>query len=423
MRKFKFLVYSHRTQSRENCTEEYDFHLSYNNSWNNYGYCTSFLLYDSKTNIIGHLSIVCRYQRENALNPLVDFEGSYKIYEELPEDFGTELDLLLCYRLTQFLPKCEDRKEFFRAIHAMTHSSYLRDYDCYKIGVCRNANMTNVYAKRPVDNLYNRIFLSDGNYYDFAEKDLVVHLNNEESIKLHFGCTSMCWLKNYVKDESRKALYEIGLALYKHHQENNEMRTLEPTDAIFNKIIFVSHKSFLDNYCVPKQPKELNQEDTNLYCYVGLQTRFDLGEYDNIERDTIKIESVPLRSINKIAKELSVSFISHKLPSWFWSDICKEYGEMYNDRSLSEKLDKINVYRGTSMIYSYVTISESFFEGMDTKHKIFIHTLGMILRNIQPYSIILLDTPDIFLETRQTTFLINKLSEVCQKLSSVMIIN
>ena len=420
MRKFKFLVYSHRVHSREKCTEEYDFQLLYNN-WNDLGYYTSFNLYDNKLNFIGHLRIVCRYQRENALNPLVDFEDSYKLYEELPDDFGAELSLLLCYKLTQFLPKCEDRKEFFRAIHAMTNNSYLRDYDCYKIGVCRNANMTNVHAKRTIDNLYNRIFLSDGNYYDFAEKDLVVHLDNEESMKLHFGWTSMCWLKNHVKEDSRKALYEIGLAIYKHHQENNEKRTLEPTDAKFNKIIFVSHKSFLDNYYVPKQPKELNQEDTNLYCYAGLHSRFDLGEYDGIERDTIKIDSVSLRNINQIAKYLNVSFIRDKID--FWSDICREYGEMYNEKSLSEKLEKITVYRGTGMIYSYVTISESYFERMDTKHKIFIHTLGMILRNIQPFSIILLDTPDFFLETRQITFLINKLSEVCQKLSSVMIIN
>lgn len=418
MRKFRFLVYGNVAQR---CTEEYDFHLSYNNSWNNYGYCTSFLLYDSKTNFIGHLNIVNQYQSENTINPLVDFDGSYIIYEELPQGFGAVLSLELCYNITQLVPKSDDRKEFFRAIHAMTHNSYLRDYDCYKIGVCRNANMTNVHAKRPIDNLYNRIFLSDGNYYDFAEKDLVVHLDNEESIKLHFGWTSMCWLNNYVKDESRKALYKIGLALYNHHQEKNEMRTLEPTDAIFNKIIFVSHKSFLDNYCVPKQPKELNQEDTNLYCYVGLQTRFDLGEYDDNENDTIKIDSIPLRSINKIGKDLTDSFISHKVD--FWHYICKEYGEMYNDKSLSEKLEKINVYRGTSMTYTCSIITESFFEGMDTKHKIFIHTFGMILRNIQPYSIILLDTADIFLETRQITFMINKLSEVCQKLSSVMIIN
>lgn len=418
MRKFKFLVYGNVAQR---CTEEYDFHLSYNNSWNNFGYYTSFLLYDNEGHFVGHLSIVCQYQRENSINPLVDFEGSYRIYEELPEGFAAELSLDLCYKITQFVPKGDERKEFFRAIHAMTHSSYLRDYDCYKIGVCRNANMTNVHEKRPIDNLYNRIFLSDCNYYDFAEKDLVVHLDNEKSIKLHFGWTSMCWLKNYVKDESRKVLYEIGLALFKHHQENNEMRVLEPTDAKFNKIIFVSHKSFLDNYCVPKQPKELNQEETNLYCYAGLQSRFDLGEYDDNENDTIKIESIPLRSINKTAKELNNSYISHKVE--FWHEICKEYGEMFNNKSLSEKLEKINVYRGTSMTYTSSIITESFFEDLDTKHKIFIHTFGMILRNIQPYSIILLDTPDIFLEPRQTIFLINKLSEVCQKLSSVMIIN
>jgi len=228
-------------------------------------------------------------------------------------------------------------------------------------------------------------------------------------------------LKNYVKDESRKALYEIGLALYNHHQENNEMRILEPTDVRFNKIIFVSHKSFLDNYYLPKQPKELNNEDTNLYCYAGFHVRFDLGEYDDNEKDTIKTDSIPLRNINQTAKDLSSSFISHKVD--FWSCICREYGEMYNDKSLSEKLEKINAYRGTSMVYTSSIITESFFEGMDTNHKIFIHTFGMILRNIQPYSIILLDTPDIFLETRQITFLINKLSEVCQKLSSVMIIN
>lgn len=372
-------------------------------------------------NFIGHLNIVYQYQSDNLINPLVDFEGSYIIYEELPEKFGTILSLELCYKITQLVPKGDDRKEFFRAIHAMTHRSYLLDYDCYKIGVCRNANMTNVHAKRPIDNLYDRIFLSEGNYFDFAEKDLVIYLDNKDSIKLHFGWTGMCWLKNHVKDESRKTLYEIGLVLYKHHQESNEMKNLEPTDARFNKIIFASHKSFLDNYYVPKQPKEQNKEDTNLYCYVGLQTRFDLGEYDDNEKDTIKIESIPLRNINKIARDLNVSFISHKVS--FWSAICREYGEMYNDKSLSEKFEKINVYRGTSMTYSSVTISESYFESMETKHKIFIHTFGMILRNIQPYSIILLDIPDIFLEPRQTIFLINKLSEVCQRLSSVMIIN
>ena len=421
MRKFKFLVCSHRTHSHEKCTEEYDFQLIYNN-WNNYGYYTSFHLYDNKFNFLGHLSIVCQYQRENALNPLVDFEGSYRLYEELPNDFGAELSLDLCYKLTQLLPNCEDRKEFFKAIHAMTNSSYLRDYDCYMIGVCRNANLTNVHVKRPIDNLYNRIFLSDGNYIDFAEKDLVVYLDNEEPIKLHFGSNRICWLKNHAKEKPRKTLYEIGLSLYRHHQKIDEMRTLEPTDAKFNKIIFVSHKSFLDNYSVPRQPKELNQESTNLYCYAGLHSRFDLGEYDDNKRNIIMIDSVPLRNINQIAKDLNGSFIKDKV-DYLWNKICYEYAELYDDKSLSEKLEKINVYRGTSMIYTSTTISESLFDGLEAKHKIFIHTLGMILKNIQPYSIILFDTPDIFLESRQTIFLINKLSEVCKKLSSVMIIN
>ena len=96
MRKFKFLVYSYRTQNSLSCVEDYDFRLSYNNSWNNYGYCTSFLLYDRKMNFIGHLNIVYQYQGNNTINPLVDFEGSYIIYEELPEGFGAVLSLDLC---------------------------------------------------------------------------------------------------------------------------------------------------------------------------------------------------------------------------------------------------------------------------------------------------------------------------------------
>ena len=48
---------------------------------------------------------------------------------------------------------------------------------------------------------------------------------------------------------------------------------------------------------------------------------------------------------------------------------------------------------------------------------------GMILRNIQPYSIILLDRPDMFLESKQMCFLLNKLSVVCEKMESCVIVN
>jgi hypothetical protein len=49
--------------------------------------------------------------------------------------------------------------------------------------------------------------------------------------------------------------------------------------------------------------------------------------------------------------------------------------------------------------------------------------LGMIGRNIQPYSVILIDRPDMFFESKQIHFLLNTLEEMCEKMKSIVIVN
>ena len=64
MRKYRFLVYGLGVYEKKKCTEEYDFYLCYND-WDNYGYRTSFILYDNKDNCLGHVSVFGRYELPN----------------------------------------------------------------------------------------------------------------------------------------------------------------------------------------------------------------------------------------------------------------------------------------------------------------------------------------------------------------------
>ena len=99
------------------------------------------------------------------------------------------------------------------------------------------------------------------------------------------------------------------------------------------------------------------------------------------------------------------------------------YSEIYNDKSLGEKLEQINVHVGDSACQYLKNFGEKDFLGLDTKHKLFIHMLGMIGRNIQPYSVILIDRPDMFFEPKQIHFLLNTLEEMCEKMKSIVIVN
>ena len=115
--------------------------------------------------------------------------------------------------------------------------------------------------------------------------------------KLHFRCYSASDAVdlNVDEDNKTKAMYEIALALYNHISNSiNDSSQINPIDLDINKIIFVSYKSNLDDYLVPKLPKELNDEVTNNYCYVGLQKRFDLGDYDDeSEENYCYFENLP----------------------------------------------------------------------------------------------------------------------------------
>ena len=424
MRKFRFLVYGLGVYEKKKCTEEYDFYLCYNDSWNNYSYRTSFILYDNKDNFLGHVSVCGRYERPNTRNGLVDFEAAYKILVELPQDYATVIHIDIYYKITQRLPNFEDRKEFARALHVMSCVSFtdFRLYDSYRIGVYRDLNnRMNLKSKMPIDCLYDRIFRIEKKYQRFTNHGINIVINGDESQKICFGNSRILWLDNQ-RFQSR-TMYDIALALYNHYERiSNELYRVEPLDIAFNKIIFVSHSSFLDDSPIPKVHKELNQEETNLYCYAGLQARFDLGQYDSNNDKPLKTGEIPIRSINIIAEDLQDSFIREKI-GYQWNELCKEYGEMYQDESLTAKLEQISTYRGSSMTSSCKRFGPHDFEGLDYKHKIFIHMFGMILRNIQPYSIILLDRPDMFLESKQMCFLLNKLSVVCEKMESCVIVN
>ena len=422
MSKFKFLVYGLGVYGKNKCTEEYDFYLCYND-WNNYGYRTSFTLYDNKENFLGHVSVFGRYERPNTRNGLVDFEAAYKIIEELPQDYATIIHIDIYYKITQILPNFEDRKEFARALHVMSHWSYkdFRLYDSYQIGVKRMVNgQKDLMTKKPIDNLYERIFRTDKKYYDFTNHGITINIKVDNSQQVRFETSRILWMNN--QNCSSKTMYDIAMALYCHYEDiPNESYSIEPLDIAFNKVIFVSYMSFLEDNPIPKVSKELNMEETNLYCYAGIQDRFDLGQYDCDSDGPLTTNNLPIRTVNSIAKDLKDSFIREKI-GYQWNNICEEYGDMFQDKSLTAKLKQISTYRGTSMTWSCKNFGANDFKGIDYKHKLFIHTLGMILRNIQPYSIILIDRPDMFLYSKQIYFLLNKLSILCKEMNSCVII-
>lgn len=424
MGKLKFLVYGLGVNGSKKCTEDYDFHLCYNDSFNNYSYRTSFTLYDNKDNFLGHVSVVGRYERPNTRNGLVDFEAAYKILEELPQDYATVIHIDIYYKITQILPNYEDRKEFARALHIMSYWSHtdFRMCDCYQIGVLRNINGQKIsMLKKPTDCLYDRVFRTDKKYRNFTNCGIRINLKRNEPQHISFGAGRVLWL-DHLKCPS-KTIYDIAMALFCHYEDTpNELYSIEPLDVAFNKVIFVSHKSFLDDYPIPKVSKELNMEETNLYCYVGIQERFDLGKCDYETDFPLTTNVLPTRNVNTIASDLKDSFIRDKL-GLLWNEICIEYGEMFQDDSLTDKLEQISTFRGTSMTWSCKNFGVNDFIGIDYKHKIFIHTLGMILRNIQPYSIILLDRPDMFFDTKQMSFLLSTLYDMCEKMDSCVIIN
>ena len=424
MSKFKFLIHGRGPNGLQKCSEEYDFEII-SNPWNDFGYQVRFCLYDNKHKLLGQMAVFCEYQQAGTINELCNFDSYYKIIEELPNSFASSIDVRIYYEICKYLPQGGDRKEFAKALRIMSCYDYtsIRTCRCYKDGGCRSPYTPIDINKRvPKDNLHERILDESRNYYDFAKNNMTVHFKNDESLKLQFGYHSrIIWLDDLFPKNSSKKLYDIAMSLYNHYYNKNEQfNWVEPLDAGYNKVIFVSHKSFLDNYCVPKQPKELNQEDTNLYCYVGIQSRFDLGQYDDTE-DILTIDKIPLRNINTIGQDLSCSYIEEKIS--FWSELCYEYSDLFNDSGLCHMLSGLNTFRGSSIIVNSKSINQKDFEKIENKHKVFIHTMVMILKNIQPYSIVLLDKPSTFLDMKQLNFLLCKMSKICEQLSSVLIIS
>ena len=426
MRKFKFLIRKGGSFYTDDVNEEFDFMLVHYPYWNDNGYYTRFHLFDNKgSRIACHLGIICSYQGIGEVNRLLDFESPYKIIEELPSSFATEMNVYQYYKLCYYLPKGEDRKDFADSLRIMHFGEYwnIWNSNCFQRGWLRNRpGETTPYILSSIDILFQKLFMNIRSFYDFKYYPLCVKLSDGANLKFTFGPKRIVWVNDFVKEDATKTMYDIAMSLYLHASNKDlEKALVEPIDAEINKVIFVSHKSFLDDCTIPMISKKLNEEVSNTYCYVGIQSRFDLGLYEDGEVEELSMDKIPIRGINTIASDLQNSMISDKISNW--DDISKEYARLYNNESLEILLKQINVHMGDSTMYTQKTFNENNFKGLEYKHKLFIHCLGMIGRNIQPYSVILLDRPDMFFDTKQMSFLLSTLYDMCEKMDSCVIIN
>ena len=424
MGKYKILIRK-GGNSISGVTEEFDFMLSPNLSFNDMGYYTRFYMYDKKGARIGNIFVICSYQRPGVVNELIDFDAPYKIVEELPSSYATVMDESLYYKLCYIFPKGEDRADFANSLRIMHYGNYwdVWDSDCFQKGCLRNyTRQTIPFQKQPKDALFQKLFRNARNFYDFKYDSYRVTIGDGNIVNLKFGLRRIVWINDFEIENPTKAMYEIALSLYTHAtNKKTETPLVEPVDSEINKVIFVSYKSFLDDYTIPPITKEFNKEAVNFYCYVGLQSRFDLGDYDVTDGSILTIDKVSIRKVNSIASDLQNSMISDKIDNW--DKISTDYASLYNDESLEKILKQINVHVGDSACWTHKNFGEKDFHGLEYKHKLFIHCLGMIGRNIQPYSIILLDRPDMFFDTKQMSFLLSTLYDMCEKMDSCVIIN
>ena len=425
MGKFRFLIRAGSYYTGD-VNEKFDFMLVHYPYWNDNGYYIRFHLFDKYGSPIAyHMGIICSYQSLGEKNKLIDFETPYRIIDGLPSSFATAMNANQYYNLCHYLPKGEDRKEFADSLRIMHFGEYRNvwESDCWQKGWLRNrAGEKTLCRPTSIDALFNKLFKNTRNYYDFKYHPLCVKLSDGNNLKLSFGSRRIVWINDIVKSDITKAMYDIAMSLYLHAYNKNTAESLvEPVDADINKVIFVSHKSFLDDCLVPLTSKNLNDETTNSYCYVGLQARFDLGEHEDVDEEQLNIDKIPMRRIDSVTSDLRNSMISDKINNW--DQICAEYASLYGNESLEKILKQIDVHVGDSTMYTLKNFGESDFKGLDYKHKLFIHCLGMIGRNIQPYSVILLDRPDMFFDTKQMSFLLSTLYDMCEKMDSCVIIN
>ena len=429
MGKFKFLIRKGGSfyTGDVNDNEKFDFMLVHYPFWDDMGYHTRFHLYDKYGSHIAYqIHILCSYQSPREKSRLIEFDSPYKIIEELPSSYATAMNENQYYKLCHYLPNGEDRKEFAESLRIMHYGVYDDVWysECYQKGKLRNRpEEETLHRKLPIDILFQKIFRSTRNFYDFKYYPLSLTLSDGSKLKLDFGPRRIVWINDVVKEDATKAMYDIAMSLYLHANNKNteDSPLIEPIDANINKVIFVSHKSIIDDCVIPMISKDLNEEVTNTYCYVGLQSRFDLGNYEDAEVEKLTIDKIPMRGINTIAYDLQNSMISDKIDNW--DDICKGYACLYDNESLEKILKQINVRVGDSTCWTHKNFGEKDFQGLEYKHKLFIHCLGMIGRNIQPYSVILLDRPDMFFDTKQMSFLLSTLYDMCEKMESCVIIN
>lgn len=425
MGKFKFLI-----RKGGYCTndvnEKFDFMLVHYPYWNDNGYYIRFHLFDKYGSPIAyHMGIICSYQGPGEVNKLIDFDVPYKIIDGLSSTFVAAMNVYQYYNLCHYLPKGEDRKEFADSLRIMHYGDYWNvwDSDCFQKGWLRNRPSEKApWRQTSIDVLFNKLFKNTRNFYDFKYHPFSVKLSDGNNLKLVFGPRRIAWINDVVKENATKTMYDVAMSLYLHAtNKNTENPLIEPTDAEINKVIFVSYKSFLDDCQIPQISKKLNIETTNTYCYIGLQSRFDLGEYEDVDEEQLNIDKIPMRRIDSVTSDLRNSMISDKIKNW--DNICAEYASLFSNESLEKILKQINVHMGDSTMYTLKNFGESNFKGLDYKHKLFIHCLGMIGRNIQPYSVILLDRPDMFFDTKQMSFLLSTLYDMCEKMDSCVIIN
>ena len=426
-------------------------------SWNDYGYYTLYHLHATHSitgngnENVGYLRVMKIDQQEGEWNLL---RKLYKtgIFESLPDNFVSLSSGVSTWRGIERLLSHDQIRVLVKSLNIITSDkdvlySKVKDHPCFTKSLLRETSMDDYGLK-----LAREIIANKGRMYDLVAKPMTFKLPlSEKSIPLNFS-TGNQKLDN-IKDVPSRLLAFIGnngvgkstmlYRLIKILYSSPDVRSLykdkfgevTPTDVGFSRLFMVSY-SALDNFTLPgmtlSEVRDIlagmdGEYGRLVFCGLrDVKTEYkeflEIAKQKNEENptyglvDTEHVQEIKLKSVSSLADEFSDSLEQirlNKSKHVFWNGRMNDFA-LFND-GFKDFIWEDYEYRSKEKLIEM-------FLRQSTGLKFILHSLAIIIDNIEWNSIILFDEPENHLQPPLLSKLLNTLRLIAHDNASLIMV-
>ncbi len=459
MFKFKIIGRCFNDASYQVADPDIDFFLE-EDGWNDYWYYTMYHLHSTgrlggEVEYLGPIRIMRIGQKEYESNLLRNLfpEG---VFSQLPDDFVSLSFSEDLYRsLGQLLHNLDEKATFLKSLNIILGRDddlydRVKNDECFRTSLLRD---TTIKAYPLV--VARTIMRSECNVYDLLTQEISIHFKDCDSpIEIRFDYSSgkdrnqllPSRIVAFIGENGcgkSSILYRIARILYASPDQrkfDSTLKSLEPNDIGFSKLLIVSYSSF-DNFVLPGLNRSdfrlivdnIDKEDGRLYLcglrdlkaeYKELIEEGDgaIDRYIKGERTGNVILKTP-QSLTDEFFEALIRMLSDPKKVWLWNEFNNEVKRFGFEDFPDFAFDDTRVVDIFDQSNRVGEIWKEQFAGMSTGWKFVLHSMANIVARITHHTLLLFDEPENHLHPPLLSFFLTEVRKLLDEFDSGMLIS